>query len=421
MLFGNNPKFRKKALPMLIITTFLFFFYCGLYNDQLNVLTPYFTAKGWSANAVTLPFTIGSYVVIVLYPIFSDWMLKRGIKKILIPCMVIVAITVALTGVVSNDPILYLIDLTIFRCIVMAMQLSAMLLCSNWFIYGRGRALGVVTAGAPLATAILIRALTYGVNTYGMTPTYVVVGACILVITVLIAIIVKDSPEECGLFPDGLDEMPVSQQEDEKMTLKEVFQNKLAWPVIISYGLLGFGIVGVMAFYVTRLDMSGTDPGLYLTWLSIAALMGIPLSYLLGIIDDKIGTWQASLVLCAVGYVLPLLCLLFMPANNIAMIVLCAIGIAAMTGGEPTLQPSMIAYVYGRKKFNAANRWIISLQAIIMAFALPVISTIFDKTGKLDGAYILLLVFTAIAAVCFIIIGRHPDHDRAEENKVEAK
>ncbi len=411
-MFNNNPAFRKKALPMLIICVFLFYFYCGLYNDQLNVLTPYFLAKGWSSSSVTLPFTIGSYVVIVLYPLMGIWMAKFGIKKILLPCMVIIAITMALMGVVSENPTLYLIDLTIFRIATCGMHASAFLYCSNWFIYGRGRALGIVTAGAPLATATLIRMLTYGTNTVGIQTTYIVVAIAILVLAAVIGFALKDKPEAYSLLPDGKDSIPDEQEGEENMTIKQVLSDKMAWPTIISYGLLGFMIVGVMAFYTVRMDMSGTSPGIYLTWLSIAALLGIPMSYLLGWIDDKIGTTKATILLCIFGYILPIICLIVMPANNIGVIALCAFGMATMTGGEPTLQASMTAYVFGRKRYNGANRWMLSLQAIIMAFALPVVSGILDKTGSLQGAYILMLVFTVIAMVCTVIIGRRPDYDR---------
>lgn len=411
-MFNGNPAFKKKALPMLVICVFLFYFYCGLYNDQLNVLQPYFMAQGWTSTSVTLPFTIGGYIVIVLYPIMGILMNKFGIKKILIPCMVIIAASMALMGVVSTNQTLYLIDLTIFRIATCGMHASAFLYCSNWFVFGRGRALGIVTAGAPLATATLIRMLSYGTNTMGIGPTYIIVAIAVLVLAVIITIFLKDKPEVYGLLPDGKDSIPDEQEGEENMTLKEVLSDKMAWPTFISYGLMGFMIVGVMAFYTVRMQMSGTDAAVYLTWLSIAALLGIPMSYVLGWIDDKIGTPKATIVLLIFGYILPLICLIIMSANNIPIIVLCAFGMATMTGGEPTLQASMTAYVFGRKRYNGANRWILSLEAIIMAFALPVISTILDKTGSLQGAYILMLVLTAICFVCTIIIGRRPDFDR---------
>lgn len=378
-------------------------------------------AKGWTANAITLPFTIGSYVVIVLYPLVGKLMGKKGIKSVLVPCLFIIAITMALVGPVSKNPTLYFIDMTIFRCATCGLHAASFLYCSNWFVYGRGRALGVITAGAPLATATLISGLTFGVESYGIGSTYIVVGIVVAILGVIVLAVLKDSPEHFGLYPDGATTSPSREEDDEKMTLKEVLADKMAWPVIICYGLLGFMIVGVMAFYVTRMQMTGTDQGTYLLWLSIAALLGIPMSYILGVIDDKIGTVKATVVLCFLGYILPLICLLIMPANNIPLLALCAFGMATMTGGEPTLCSSITAYVYGRKRFNAANSWLLSLESIIMAFALPVVSTILDKTGSLQGAYILMLVLTVIALVCILIVGRRPDYDRGEMGKKKAE
>ena len=144
-MFSKNKAFRNLALPMLILSTFLFYFYCGLYNDQINVLTPYYLAQGWTANQVTAPFTIGAYIVIVLYPIIGYLMMKFGVKKILIPGMFIVGLTIGLQGVAgATSYTFYLIDMLIFRCVSATMQVGALLLCSNWFIFGRGRALGIL-------------------------------------------------------------------------------------------------------------------------------------------------------------------------------------------------------------------------------------------------------------------------------------
>jgi MFS family permease len=198
------------------------------------------------------------------------------------------------------------------------------------------------------------------------------------------------------------------------MTIREVFKNKGAYLLIISFGFLQFIIVCIMAFYVTRLSMTGTDPGTYLLWLSIAAILGMPISYLLGMVDDKFGTVAASLILC-ITYIIALVCLLFMQANNILLISLTAIGIAGITGGTPNLLPSMTAYVYGRKNYQAANRWIMAIQSIIMAFAIYFMSAILEMTGTLDLAYIIMIVMVIIAVVCLILLGRTPDFDRGKE------
>jgi hypothetical protein len=91
---------------------------------------------------------------------------------------------------------------------------------------------------------------------------------------------------------------------------------------------------------------------------------------------------------------------------------MAALGIAGITGGTPNLHPSITTYVWGRDRYQAANRWIMAIQAIMMAFALYYMSVILDITGSLDLAYKIMIGLVGIAVVCLIIIGRQPDYDR---------
>ena len=106
--------------------------------------------------------------------------------------------------------------------------------------------------------------------------------------------------------------------------------------------------------------------------------------------------------------------LLVMKANSITLIVLAALGIAGITGGTPNLHPSITTYVWGRDKYQAANRWIMAIQAVMMALALYYMSFILDATGSLDLAYKIMLALVGIAIICLVIIGRKPDYDRGQ-------
>jgi MFS family permease len=154
----------------------------------------------------------------------------------------------------------------------------------------------------------------------------------------------------------------------------------------------------------------GTDPVIYFTWLSVAALMGLPISLLLGHIDDKFGTVAAAVTLC-LTFLVAILSLLFMTANNAALIAIAAIGIAGMIGGTPNLHPSITVYVFGRDRYQAANRWIMAIQSIPMALAITFMAIIADTTGSLDLAYKIMLGLVAISIICLLMIGRNPDFD----------
>jgi hypothetical protein len=101
-----------------------------------------------------------------------------------------------------------------------------------------------------------------------------------------------------------------------------------------------------------------------------------------------------------------------MTANNIPLIITAAIGLAGMMGGTPNLHPSITTYVFGRDNYQAANRWIMAIQAILMVAAYPFMSIIQDTTGSLDLAYKIMIGLVFVAIICLIFVGRKPDFDR---------
>jgi len=402
---------------MLIIGMFLMYFYSGLQADHLNVLTPYYQKLGWLTTTITNPVTWAGFVIIPATLLVGTLLLKFGIPHVVVPSMVIVGIATICLALSGQNVIMYTISLFCMRLFILPFQMGTFMLCTNWFIKSRGRALGMVVTGSPLCTATFIALLTVGVNSIGISSTYIITGGIILVLAVLVALIVRTTPEDVGLYPDGASEASLHEEEETKMTFREVFSHADAWFLVFSLGLLQFCITSIMPFFVVRMNMTGSNPALFLPFLSAAAIGGLFASNFFGFLDDKFGTVKAGLVLC-VAYFLSIFGLLFMGKDTIPALVVTAVGIAGITGGTGTLHPSITAYVYGRKRYQAANRWIMTVQSIIMAFGIYFMSAILDKTGSLNIAYKIMAGLVIIAVVCLLVIGRNPDFDRQDKEKL---
>ncbi len=407
----KKARFHKRSFLIFFLGILLMYFYSGLQTDHLNVLTPYYRNFGWLTTTITNPVTFAGFVIIPATLLVGTLLIKFGIPQVIVTSTIIVGISVLVLSFAGQNLIVYSISLFCVRLFILPMQMGTFMLCTNWFIKNRGRALGVVTTGSPLCTATFIFLLTQGTKNIGFHYTYMIVGFIVLVLAIAVAFCIKSKPEDVGLYPDGEINNIKNKTEDLNLSAKEVFKHKESWLLVISYGFLQFCILGIMSFYVVRLNMTGTSPKLYFFWLSVAAILGIPVSFLFGVIDDKFGTITASLMLCAT-FVLTLVGLLCMKGDNNLLLVATAVGIAGVTGGTPTLHPSITSYVYGRRCYQAANRWIMTIQAALMAFALFFMSSILDKTGTLAPAYAIMIILVIIAAVCLIIIGQRPDHDR---------
>ena len=159
-------KFGKYSITFCILGIVYMFMYSGLQNDHINIIQAF---SAWDSNATVTPLTIGNMVCIVLSFVYGTLFVKLGVKKTLIPCIVIAAIgcvgiamangLASVSGVqvlsqaasstaVQGSYALYAVSLFIIRCTCMCFQLSGFMFATNWFIRYRGRVLGIITLGS---------------------------------------------------------------------------------------------------------------------------------------------------------------------------------------------------------------------------------------------------------------------------------
>lgn len=418
----KNAKFARYSIVLMLLGVCFMFFYSGLQVDHLNILTPYLSQNyGWDDLKITNPVTYASLVCIILYLIIGALFVKFGVKKILLPCLILLALGCLGIAAAGDNYGLYFVSLFIVRIMVVPLQMGGFMLSANWFIKYRGRVLGIVTAGSPLFSIAGIGLLTSVANSLGLKTAYMTIAGVIILLGVLVAFFIKDRPEDAGLFPDGADGAPVSEiEETQDVTLSMILRDSRAWKLIVSYGILQFVIVAMMAYMAVRYITLSTPedvPNLFvskaLVWLSIGAACGIPMSYVLGWIDDKLGSIKASLVL-VVLYFFAVVPLAIMPVGgSVPLMIIWAFGVACMTGGMPTMHPCVTSYVYGRKQYMAANKWIMTIQAIPMAFAVAFMGA-FNQMGQLTNAYYALMGLLVIAFITILTMRNIPDANAAD-------
>ena len=456
----KNKKFAGYTIAFCILGVVFMFLYSGLQNDQINIIQGY---SAWTKTSTQLPMTVGNFVCIALTFVFGTCFIKFGVRKTLIPCIIVSALgclgIVAANGIAAinpalkvaehapNDPavtgnyILFWISLFAVRCACMCLQMAGFQLAASWFIRYRGRVLGIVTLGSPLFSLIGTSAMTdFITNKLGgdYRPFYVALAVLLVVVAVLVFLFIRDTPEEVGLYPDGADHAPKSEAGDEiQLSVGEVLKQKKSWILICNFGAFQFVInacMGSMVAWFTYLVAANVDKiqtgefggmfqgmggmegagvmvlwvGQVIAWLSLGVLIGIGMSFLFGVIDDKLGTPIASLILGITEF-FPVIGLMMQAktvaetgACNVPMLILWGFGVACMTGGVPTMHPASVSFMFGRREYQSANRVIMAIQLIPSAVA-AMMMTVLIEQGKGTLAYGILL-----AVVIFGIITTIP-------------
>lgn len=426
---AKNKKFLGYGILLSVLGIVFMFLYSGLQNDQINIIQSF---SGWSGDATMAPMTVGNFVCIVLTFLYGTMFIKFGVKKSLIPTMILCAVgcigVAAANGLACNggegNYVLYFISLFITRCTCMMLQMAGFQLVASWFVRFRGQIMGVITVGSPLFSVV---------GTAGMTtlitkklggdyrPFYIAIAVLLVIVAVVVAFAIKDTPEDAGLYPDGADHPLKSEGagEEVKLTIKDILSTKKGWQVIISFGALTFIINACMGSMAMRyITLGGGEPTIWLQavkYLSIGALLGIPMSYVFGLIDDKVGTVKAAIVL-GLCELLPILGLMLQPEGGSKVLMLVwGFGVACMTGGVPTLHPCIMAFAYGRREYQAANRIIMAIQLIPSAVAAQIMVG-FMQRGQTTTAYIMLLIVLAVGIITLLTMLGMKDANAADRD-----
>lgn len=410
----KDKRFIKNALPLLIIGLLSYYLFVALIGEQINILATVMTGEtGWDMGVVMNAYTIGGLLSVPATFLINTLLMKVSTRKFLVINSFIIAVAVALMGISVQffSMFLFMAAFLIVRVFAVCIQSAVNYMCTEWWVKNKGKALGIITMGAPIASATFVALMTFLTGTSLMfTGSYFIFAGMMVVLGILSLIWYKDRPEDIGLYPDGASEAPVNEDQPEnKLRIRDVLKNPRTWMLIVSFGIINFCNNSMTAFFVPAMQAKGVDTGVYLSVLAIGAVVGIPISFLLGVIDDKWGTPKASVCLCGLA-VIGFLGMAFTQGNMYFTIGLATFGYASITGGFPNLLPSMVAYTFGRRNFLGASRIIFALIAVIASFASQYMGA-FLQMDMLTAGYFGLIAAVVVSALLILFIGRKPAYD----------
>ncbi len=202
-------------------------------------------AFSWTREEVTRPVSIFYLALAVLLPIIGVILDKGNPKRIIITGAVI--IVAALTGMSFME------NLTQFNLLYIALAIglagaglfSSMYILTQWFHKHRGKAVGILLVGGSLGGALFNKVTGDSIDAMGWQNTFLLlagIGAVFMILPWLL--VVKNNPQEMGLWPDGADEAPKSKITG-GVSLAEALKSPTLYVLFIATGILWFCIIGM--------------------------------------------------------------------------------------------------------------------------------------------------------------------------------
>ena len=160
----------------------------------------------WSRQDFSAVQTVTSVVTGLIGFVVGGLIDRRGPRLLMIIGAIISGSALCLTAAVQEPWHFYLVR-GIAQTIGMAMvgNLVVNVTLARWFVVRRGTAIAMASIGFSLGGLLLSPLMSSWIQSYGWRETWIILGCLTWAIVIPCAFVMRRSPEDYGLSPDGLD------------------------------------------------------------------------------------------------------------------------------------------------------------------------------------------------------------------------
>lgn len=403
----------------------MFFLYVGMINDGTNVLAP-----AAAANCGVEPGTIitmngyAGMIAVIGFIIAGQINKKIGPRLTSAICLIISGVTYIGCGN-ATSVMFYTVCMTLCATGMMsAGYVAGGTLVANWFPKKKGIVMGYTTMGHNFASAFYVAIMTGLIATMGsMNKASWLPGVAAIILGIVGFIFMRNTPQERGINPDNVsDEVYASEydtaEDDSDWTTIKLLKTKETWFAAIFTGLFQICSVGVMQQLVTRnIRDFGMTQGAALTLMTIVALIGVFGSWIIGVIDQKIGT-KKTMQFFGIWYAAALVINVLAKGQVGLLFYLSILMIGMGIGGSANFTTSLPTSIFGRQGFDKVNSVVFPIQGFVTAWCFVVNGIVTNVIGNLSVAYIIFAVGAVIVSVCVTFVDEYKYN---KDHKAELK
>ena len=421
---------------VILYCLLMFFLYVGMCNDGANITAPNVEyLLGLETGTIMNMNSLAGLVGVVFFIIAGQINRKIGARLTSGICCIISGVAYILA---CNAPsvVLYTVAMCfVYGGIMSAGYVAGGTLVATWFPKKKGVVMGYTTMGHNLASAfyvqlvaILIAPMVTGMADIGQNfkTGIVPIGVGAIVLGILGMLFIRNTPQERGINPDNVsDEVYAAEYDttdevegDGGWTTGKLLRTKELWLAAITTGFFQICSVGVMSQLVLRYVELGFSQQAAMNVMTILALGGVVGSWLVGIIDDAIGT-KKTMILFGIWYAIALL-LNFTAVDSVTPLVYVSLFMIAMgIGGSANFTTSLPASIFGRHGFDKVNSVIFPIQGAVTALCFLVNGTVQLITGgQIRMAYLVFAGVALVNVVLVLLVNEHRyNRDFAAQNK----
>lgn len=400
-----------KGWITILYCLLMFWFYAGMVNDSSNIVAPAVAERlGIPAGDVLNMGTVAAMVGVIFFFLMGAVNRKIGPRATSFVCLILAGAGYFGMGR-AGSIVQYACALCV--CTIGAMSagyIAGGALVAQWFPKKKGIVMGYTTMGHNMATGFFVPLITSLVGRFGVQNAVALPAVLVCILGIAGLLVIRNTPQEWGMNPDHVsDEIYQTEyfseeiDEDGGWTVKKLFTRKTFWLVAIASGGYQFVSTIIITQLVVRNQEVGFTQSQAVGIMTILAFAGIAGSWLIGALDQKLGTkktmiffgiWYAAALLLEVSEVRPLV-IVFLAMFALAL------------GGSAYFTTSLPAAVFGRHGFKKVNSVLFPIQALVSSFGFIVNGNVLNATGRLRMSYVIAAVASLAVVVIVLFIDEH--------------
>lgn len=302
-------------------------------------------------------------------------------------------------------------------CVMMAVanSLVGLLIVSytlnHWFRRKRTTAMGIAVMGFAAAGIVFLPALVFVQGLFGWREAALATAAAMLVLGLPIVFLMRNSPERCGLLPDG------DRPEDlagilktgrggglVDFTTRQAVRTRAFWLLTIGNALAQMALAAIVVHQFPYLEdlLTRETAALVLSVLNVFNLIGRLVGGVLGDRFRKHMIMAVNMVAATLGLAL------LVVADGLVLLLVYAALYGTSWGIRTAVANSLQGDYFGRASFGKIAGLAQTLAAPTAILSPILFGLIVEATGAYRPALMTLAVLTGIASVLFLLAARPP-------------
>jgi MFS family permease len=381
----------------------------GIFSYVLGpFMMPMIEDLGWTRSEFTLSRSLGQLVMGATGFLIGAWVDRFGPRPLMLMGATIMSASLALHGLVQTvgqwlivNGILVTVGGALLGNLVVNVTLA------KWFVEKRGQAVAWAAMGVSFAGILITPAVTLAVDLVGWRETWFLLALATLLLTIPVAMIMRRTPEDHGLHPDGKSDADVAEGRAEKaqldlarsLTRRQALRTLVFYGLVFSFGLFSINIVVMLLQtvpYLTDSGFSRTEAAYAITVASIPAMISKPVW---GYFIDRLPAKPLAAA-GASGTGLALFVIVISVNSGSLPLIYAAFFLLGLGwGGMIPLQEVIWGSYFGRRYLGSVRSAALPFSLILGAGAPLAVSYYHDVTGTYHGALLAVAALNVLSGI----------------------